>query len=161
MSGMTWTSLVNADLLLSLRVPVGWEVEVFDEARFRIYRDGADAADYRASMGFVLGEPEAPGPEWFERFSGAVPSELARTAEEYDQIGTERFSLSSGAKVFEVRARQHATGAPATSQILSYVWANSYRMYVIDASTLREHEQRDFPVFDQILRSIRVLPPRR
>jgi hypothetical protein len=33
-------------------------------------------------------------------------------------------------------------------------------MYVMDGATLREHEDRDRPVFDQILRSIRVLPPR-
>ncbi|MEO6886489.1 MAG: hypothetical protein ABI232_09425 [Jatrophihabitantaceae bacterium] len=160
MSEVKWTSLVNADLLLSLRVPLGWEVQVVDELRFRVFRDPADAGDYQASVGFVLGEPEEPGADWFRRFCRAVPDELASSAEEYELIDTEEFVLSTGAKVFAVRARQHATGAPATSQSLAYVWANSYRMYVVDASTLREHERRDFPLFDQILRSIRVLPPR-
>lgn len=162
MSGaeVSWTSLANADLLLSLRVPLGWEVQVVDELRFRVYRDDADADSYRASVGFVLGEPEEAGPEWFELFCRAVPAELASSAQEYELIDTERFALSTGAQVFAVRARQHATGAPATSQLLAYLWANSYRMYVVDASTLRQHEQRDFPLFEQILRSIRVLPPR-
>jgi hypothetical protein len=160
MSELEWTGLVNADLLLSLRVPLGWEVEVPDELRFRIYRDTADADGYRASAGFVLGEPEEPGAEWFAAFSRAVPAELARSGEEFELIDTDGFRLSSGAQVFVVRARQHAAGAPATSQLLAYIWANSYRMYVMDASTLREHEDRDLSVFDEILHSIRVLPPR-
>jgi hypothetical protein len=155
-----WASLANADLLLSLRVPVGWDVRVIDELRFRIFRDPADAGDYRASVGFVLGEPEHPGRDWFEAFCRAVPDELADSAEEFELINTQQFDLSSGAKVFAVHARQHAKGAPATSQLLAYIWANSYRMYVMDGATLREHEDRDRPVFDQILRSIRVLPPR-
>ncbi len=155
-----WTSLANADLLLSLRVPVGWDVQVVDEIRFRVFRDPADAGDYRASIGFVLGEPEDAGPAWFAQFCRAVPAELARTAAEFELVDTETFELSSGAQVFAVHARQHAPGAPATSQLLAYVWANSYRMYVVDAATLREHEDRDRPVFDAILRSIRVLPPR-
>jgi hypothetical protein len=155
-----WTSLVNADLLLSLRVPLGWEVEVPDEFRFRIYRDSVDADGYRASLGLVLGEPEEPGAEWFAAFTRAVPQELARSGEEFELTDTDEFRLSSGAQVFSVRARQHAAGAPATSQLLAYIWANSYRMYVMDASTLRAHEDRDLSVFDEILHSMRVLPPR-
>jgi hypothetical protein len=154
-----WTSLANADLLLSLRVPLGWDVDVVDELRFRVFRDTADSGGYRASIGFVLGEPEEPGADWFAAFCRAVPAELA-SAEAYEPIDMAEFELSSGAKVFAVRARQHAGGAPATSQLLAYVWANSYRMYVVDGATLREHEERDLPLFDQILRSIRVLPPR-
>jgi hypothetical protein len=156
---LRWTSLASADLLLSLRVPLGWDVQVVDDFRFRIYSDTTDAGDYRATVGFALGEPEEPGSEWFDAFCDGVPDELARTAEQFELLGTETFRLSSGATVFVVRARQHATGAPPTSQLLAYVWANSYRMYVIDASTLRAHEDRDFPVFDTILRSLRVLPP--
>jgi hypothetical protein len=155
-----WTSLANADLLLSMRVPLGWDVHVIDELRFRIFRNTADSGDYRASVGFVLGEPEEAGAEWFAAFCRAIPTELAASAEQFELIDTSEFGLSSGAKVFALRARQHAAGAPATSQLLAYIWANSYRMYVVDGATLREHEHRDLPVFDQILRSIRVLPPR-
>lgn len=157
---MTWTSLVNADLLVSLRVPLGWDVQVVDELRFRVFRDPGDEDGYRASIGFLLGEPEEAGPAWFEAFCRAVPDQLAGSAEQFELIDTDTFSLSSGAKVFTVHARQHASGAPATSQLLAYIWANSYRMYVVDASTLRAHEDRDLPVFDTVLHSTRLLPPR-
>ena len=160
MTGPDWASLANADLLLSLRVPQGWDVHAPDELRFRIFSDTADAGGYHASMGFVLGEPEEPGADWFDAFCRAVPAELANSVEEFDLIDTDRFRLSSGAQVFTLHARQHATGTAETSQLLAYVWANSYRMYAVDAATLREHEDRDLPVFDQILRSVRVLPPR-
>jgi hypothetical protein len=155
-----WTSLTNADLLLSLRVPVGWVADIVDEFRFRVCRDGADDGGFRASCGFVLGEPEVAGPEWFAEFCAAVPRQLAATIEGFEPIGTESFDLSSGATVFAVSARAHVAGAPPTSQLLAYVWANSYRMYVMDASTLRTNETRDLPLFQAILGSIRVLPPR-
>ena len=160
MSDAGWASLANADLLLSLRVPQGWEVQTPDELRFRVFRDATDADGYRASIGFVLGEPEEAGPEWFEAFCRAVPAQLADSVEQFELIDTERFRLSSGARVFALHARQHATGLPATSQLLAYVWAGSFRMYAVDAATQRPNEDRDLPVFDQILRSIRVLPPR-
>ncbi|MEO9139109.1 MAG: hypothetical protein ABI345_08585 [Jatrophihabitans sp.] len=160
MSDVTWASVANADLLVSVRVPLGWDVQVVDELRFRVFSDSVDAGGYRASVGFLLGEPEEAGAAWFEAFCRAVPGELAGSGEQFELIDSESFSLSSGAKVFLVRARQHVSGAPATSQLLAYIWANSYRMYVVDASTLREHEKRDFPVFDALLPSTPVLPPR-
>jgi hypothetical protein len=159
-SDLEWASVTNADLLLSVEVPVGWDIDVVDDVRFRAYAERPDADGYRASVGFVLGEPEEPGREWFERFCAAVPDELARSIDGFELLSAERFGLSSGADVFEVRARQQAVGAAGTSQVLAYVWANSYRMYVVDAATLRQHEDRDLPVFDRILRSVRLLPPR-
>jgi hypothetical protein len=159
-SDLEWASVTNADLLLSIEVPVGWDIDVVDDVRFRVYAERPDADGYRASVGFVLGEPEEPGPEWFARFCAAVPGELARSVDGFELVSTERFGLSSGADVFEVRARQQAAGTAATSQVLAYIWANSYRMYVVDAATLRQHEDRDLPVFDRILHSVRLLPPR-
>jgi hypothetical protein len=152
-----WASLTSIDLLLTLRAPVGWDIDVVDELRFRVVRNAADAGGYRASVGFVLGEPEEPGAEWFARFCAALAAEVAGSA---DLIDTAEFVIGGSAKVFAVRTRQPSAGAPATSELFAYAWANSNRMYGVDASTLREHEERDLPVFDQILRSIRVLPPR-
>lgn len=159
-----WTDLASVDLLLSLRVPVGWDVEAADEFHLRMYRDPADAAPdgtpYRAHLGIALGEPEEAGPDWFERFCDAIPGQLGGSAPDLDLVDVERYELSSGARVLALTARQHAEGAPPTSQLLAYVWANSYRMYEVDAATLREHEARDLPDFSAILRSVRVLPSR-
>jgi hypothetical protein len=156
-----WTSLTNADQLLSMKVPLGWDVSVVDEFHFLLYSDVADADDYHASVTVAMGEPEEAGPEWFARFCAAVPGQLASTIEGFELLGTDRFMLSSGTDVFELRAGQHATGAPATTQVQAYLWAGSYRMYVFSAATRREHEDRDLPIFEEILHSIRVLPPRR
>ena len=161
--GTGWTSLASADLLISLRVPLGWDGDPVDEHTLRVYRDPADRAPdgtpYRASLGVSRGAPEQLGPEWFEEFCAAVPARLAE-ASGFELLGTDRFRLSSGAAVFAITARQHAAGAPATSQLLAYAWANSYRMYVFDAATLRPHESRDLPDFQAILGSVRVLPAR-
>lgn len=154
-----WISFANADLLLSLRAPQGWDAQAVDEFRFTLYRDAADADGYRANMSFVLGEPEEVGVQWFAEFCAAVPNELAGL-DGFELIDTDAYRLSSHARVFVVRYRQHAPGAPASSHLQAYVWGNSYRMYAITAATLREHEGRDLPVFDAIVRSLRLLPPR-
>lgn len=155
-----WVSFASADLLLSLQAPKGWEAQVIDDFRFHVRRDRDDAGGYRGNLSFVLGEPEEPGVEWFAQFCDAAPGQLAASLTGFELIDTDAYRLSSHARVFVVRYRQHAEGAPATSHLQAYVWGNSYRMYLIDAGTLREHEERDLPVFDAIVRSLRLLPPR-
>lgn len=156
-----WVSLASADLLLSLRAPRGWSVQPVDETRFVLLRDGEDGDGYRASMTFLEGEPEEQGAAWFERFCEAVPDELAASLDGFVLCDSDLFRNSSGARVLALTYRQHAAGAPATSHVQAYMWANSYRMYVASGATLREHEERDAPVFDRILRSVRLLPQRR
>lgn len=159
-SSASWTSLASADLLLSLRAPRGWSVQPVDETRFVLLRGEPDEDGYRASMTFLEGEPEERGATWFERFCEAVPDELAASLDEFVLSDSDLFRNSSGARVLALTYRQHAEGAPATSHVQAYMWASSYRMYVISGATLREHEERDVPVFDRILRSVRLLPQR-
>ena len=154
---LDWVSVTSADLLLSIRMPRGWHVQAVDETHFQLISD-VDDGGYRANVLFTEGHPEEQGVAWFSAFCEAVPGQLAEALEDYEQIDTEEFWLSSRARVFEVRYRQHADGAPPTSHVQAYVWVDSYRMYVLDAGTLRGQESRDLPVFDGILRAVRVLP---
>jgi hypothetical protein len=162
MTGPTngWTTVASVDLLVSLRVPIGWQLTAPDADTLRLQRDAADESDYRATATLSQGRPEQPGHEWFAAFADAVPGQLATEVPAFDLIGTDRFVLSSHADVVAVRARQHAGGLPPTSQLQAWVWINSYRMLTFGASTLSTHEQRDLPDFDTMLRSLRVLPRR-
>lgn len=160
MSGIEWVSVGSGALLVSLRAPLGWELQPGDDAHLTLLSDTADAAGYRASLGIVAGEPERPGAAWFEAFCDAAPDQLAAALDEFELIGTDAYLLSSGAPVFAVRYRQHTDTLPPTSHLQAYVWAGSMRMYVVDSATLRDHERRDLPVFDAIVRSLRLLPER-
>lgn len=154
-----WVSLSSADLLISLRAPRGWQVRPADENRIELFAATADEGAYRAGLNVLQGEPEEPGAAWFSAFADAAPRRLAATIEGFELIDTDEFWLSSRARVRAVRFRQAATGAPPTSHLQAYVWAHSYRMYLVNGATLRAHEARDLPVFDGIVGSLRLLPP--
>ncbi len=160
MSDIEWVSVTSGALLVSLRAPLGWELQPGDDAHLTLLSDTADAAGYHASWGVVSGEPERPGVAWFEAFCAAAPGHLAASLDGFELIGTDGYLLSSGAPVFVVRYRQQAATLPPTSHLQAYVWAGSLRMYVVDSATLRDHEQRDLPVFDAIVHSLRLLPER-
>lgn len=152
-------SVTSADLLLSLLAPRGWEPRAQDESTFGVFGD-PDEGGYQPNITFLGGAPEQPGVAWFREFVAAAPGQLAATLTDYEELSTDEFRLSSRAGVSEIRYRQHAPGAPATSHLQAYVWVDSYRMYLVNAATLRAHESRDLPLFDAVVKSLRVLPER-
>jgi hypothetical protein len=156
---MDLVSVTSADLLLSMKAPRGWEAMVDGDSRFGVFGD-PDEGGYRPNVTVLMGEPEEPGVAWFQNLARDAPGQLAATLQGFEELATDEFRLSSGAGVFEIHYRQKATGTPATSHLQAYVWVDSYRMYVVDAATLRAHEGRDLPVFDAVVRSLRVLPER-
>lgn len=160
MTGPGWSSLASVDLLVSLRVPRGWDVSAPDEATLRVQRDGADEHGYRATVTVRGGAPDQPGREWFDQLAAVAPARLAADVPGFDLIRTERFVLSSLAPVVAVHARQHAPGLPPTTQLQAWIWVNSYRLLSVGATTLSTHEDRDLGVFDAILHSVRILPHR-
>lgn len=155
-----WRSIASAELLLSLRAPSDWAARPVDERRVELVRDGEDGDGYHATLSLVLGEPEAIGPQAFEHFCEAAPATLADRIEGFESLETEAYRLSSHAKVFTIGFRQHARGAPPTSHLQAYVWANRYRMYLLTGATSRACEARDLLTFGEIVRSLRLLPPR-
>jgi hypothetical protein len=153
-------SVTSADLLVSLLAPRGWEPMAAGEDTFGVFGDPEDGG-YRPNITFLAGEPEQPGVAWFRDLTRDAPGQLEATLTDFEEISTDEFRLSSRAGVFEICYRQHEPGAPATSHLQAYVWVDSYRMYLVNAATLRAHESRDLPIFDAVLRSLRVLPERR
>ncbi|MEO9322742.1 hypothetical protein ABFT23_04575 [Nocardioides sp. C4-1] len=157
-AGPDWVSLTAADLLVSMRVPRGWEATAPD--RTTIAAAGPDGV----SLSVQRGVPEEPGHDWFVEFARAVPAQLQDDVPGFELIETERFRLSSAyADVLLVAARRDdgLTGAVGpTAQVQAYVWAGDRRMYVVAGSTPAVHEARDLPVLRAVVHSLRLLPPR-
>ncbi len=155
-----WVSLTAADLLVSLRVPRGWEGSVPDPFSL-VVRDAAADGALAPTLTVQQGRPEEPGHEWFVDFAAELPGRLQRDLDGFELIGTERFRLSSSyADVLMVSARLAEDDQPATAQVQAYAWVSGTRMYVIGGSTLLEHEERDLPLFTAMVHSLRLLPPR-
>jgi hypothetical protein len=146
-------SMARLDLGISLLVPLGWNIDG-DENRIRLY--GPEANGRRPSFTLLQGEPESDGEEWFTVFREQAVHRIALTAPGYEQLSVDRFVLSSFVDVTVLHYRRDE-GEPV-SQLQAYLWASSTRMLVADAATARALENRDLPVFDAILRSLRLLP---
>ena len=154
-----WTTLTGADLLVSLRIPRGWEVSAPDEHHLVV--QGPTDATLRPTLTIEDGEPEEPGHDWFDGFAAAVPRLLAAQVEGFELLDVERFRLSSFyADVLMVTARRGVGELSATTQVQAYVWVRNDTMYVLGGSTPVEHEARDLPVLVEMVRSLRILPPR-
>jgi hypothetical protein len=146
-------SMARLDLGVSLLVPLGWNIDG-DANRIRLY--GPEADGRRPSFTLLQGEPDAGGEAWFTVFREQAVQRIALTAPGYQQISVERFVLSSFVDVTALHYRRDE-GEPV-SQLQAYLWSSSTRMLVADAATARALEGRDLPVFDAILKSLRLLP---
>jgi hypothetical protein len=155
-----FASLTSADLLISLLAPVGWDIDIVDELKFRMFGPRDEAADYRPTISFQLGEPETAGRTWFDSFGVAADAQLVETRPGYELVRTDRYTLSSQAPVHATWYRWHAPEGYAFSQVQAFVWGGSSRMYVVHGATLQHLEARDLPVYDAMLHSLRLLPPR-
>lgn len=157
--GADWTTLTSLDLLVSARVPRGWEVAEVTASSFTV-TGPESASGQRPVVTVEAGEPAEPGHAWFADFAEQVVPRLRAEVPGFEEIATERFALSStNADVLLVRARRVAGDLAPTAQVQAWVWAGSTRMLVVSGSTLLEHEQRDLPVFETVVRSLRLLSP--
>ena len=154
LSDPVYSSLTRLDLGVSALVPRGWTV-TGDEARLRVI--GPATGGSSPTFTLVQGEPEEPGEAWYEAFCRQAMDQLIAGGSELLRVDT--FVLSSFVAVTAVYYRG-STPERAVSQLQAYLWADSTRMLVADAATARAREEADFPVFDHILRSLRLLPPR-
>ncbi|WP_017932830.1 hypothetical protein [Nocardioides sp. Iso805N] len=156
----TWANVTLSDLLVSLQVPHEWEAT---PAEYAVTLHGPADADYTPTVTLQEGEPEEPGHDWWDDFTEQIVGHLIDSSPEFEFVGQREFLLSSlGAEVYVVTARWHSPdpSVPETFQLQAWIWAGSTRMYQFSASTSAAHQERDLPIFDHMLGSIRLLPAR-
>jgi len=155
-----WANVTLADILVSLQVPHGWDA--FPEEFGATLRAPVEA-EVTPTVTLQVGEPEQPGLAWWRDFTEQVVGHLIDTAPGFSFVDQDEFRLSSlGAEVYVVRGHWESDDPtlPETAQLQAWIWAGSTRMYQVSAVTSLQHEDRDLPVFEHLLRSIRLLPER-
>lgn len=150
-------SLTVEDLLLSLRIPIDSGLTV-DESMLRVRLPIGGTEQRDPTWTIRLGQPSEPGEEWFTEFRSAAVTRMDGAVDGFELLDVSNFVLSSFIDVTSVHYRRRLQDGSVVSQMQAYLWANSYRMYVVDAATARETEAEVLAVFDAILRSIRLLP---
>lgn len=151
-------SLTSPDLLLSIRIPVGSDLSGEPDL-LRVAIPVDEVAPRRPTFTIRVGTPDEPGEDWFTAFRDGAVARMPVTVEGFHLLDRQDFVLSSFVDVTAVYYRRRLPGGDEVSQLQAYLWATSYRMYVVDAATARSRERLDLPLFDAMLRSIRLLPP--
>lgn len=154
-TGVELSSVTSADLHLSLQVPVGWEI-VADTALLRCYGPAADGQ--QPTFTIRQGMPEESGEDWFAQFREGAVARMPQVVPGFALLDRQDMVLSSWLDVTAVYYRRDDPRGASVSQLQAYLWADSYRMYVVDAATARSRESADLPLFGAILASIRLLP---
>lgn len=153
-------SFAHEGLLLSLLVPDDWEAEEVAPNQVRFFGpEQSDLDDYQPTMSFTVGEPEGAGPEWFDGFCAAARGRL-ETYEGFRLLRHERFQLSSLVPVDATWYEWSPDDDMTFAQVQALVPVNASRMYLINGATLAPIADSFLPAFDQVLHSMRVLPPR-
>jgi hypothetical protein len=156
----TLASFAHEGLMLSLLVPDGWEAEEVAPNQVRFFGpEQSDLDDYRPTMSFTVGEPEGTGAEWFDGFCAAARERL-EAYEGFRLLRHERFPLSSLVPVDATWYEWSPEPELTFAQVQALIAVDASRMYLVNAATRAPASDRFLPVFDQVLHSLRVLPPR-
>jgi len=146
---------------VSAGVPDSWSATELSDSHIRLFGPSRhDHDDYRATFSIQRGEPEGFGEEWFRNFADASRRTLAENLSEFELRSVERFSLSSFADVDATWYTCISETGIGVAQLQALCLIDRYRMYLINAATLLPLADEDLPVFDEILHSLRMLPPR-
>lgn len=154
-------SFAHAGLLLSLLVPEDWDLEQVAPNQVRFYAPPvADLDDYRPTMSFTVGEPEGTGSAWFDEFVVRARKQLETGYEGFRLLGTERYTNSSLADVAVTTYQWTPQEDLTFSQLQALIAVDASRMYLVNAATRTEVADQYLPVFDEVMRDLRILPPR-
>ncbi|MFP4331577.1 MAG: hypothetical protein ACLFP6_12745, partial [Spirochaetaceae bacterium] len=106
------------------------------------------------------GEPDGFGPEGFQEFCDASRGRLEASLPEFSLQKVERFTLSS---FVDIQAVWYTCGSEAGyefAQLHALGLMDRYHLYLINAATLLPLAGEHLPIFEMILRGLRMLPSR-
>jgi hypothetical protein len=158
-------SIAHEGTRISALIPATWEAVEVAENHLRLYSPPDPAyPDHRSTFSISLGEPDGFGPEGFEEFCDASLATLTEKLPAFELRSRERFTLSSLVDVHAVwyscGSETEAGPGPAFAQLQALGLADRYNLYLINAATLLPLADTYLPVFEEILRSLRMLPRR-
>jgi hypothetical protein len=155
-----WVSFAHKDLAISLLIPEGWTVTEPADNQIRFFGpEQPEYNDYQPTWSIALHEPDGFGDQWF---TSVGENGLVRLQQEFQGFvlrSTERFMLSSLVEVQTIWYQWEAENDLAFAQVQAYVSVDRYRFYLINGATLTPLADTYLSIYDQIIRTLRILPP--
>lgn len=154
----TWSSLLDARSLLSVRVPDGWSLVVLEPAGFRLVSPPEEGAEgFRSTISFQRHGEARLSIAALEAAVEISGLDLAAGPNDVTFRREERFLLSSMCPVF---ARWFERTDPATGRRMIHLQATiaAWDFYAVDAVTTGSPAPERLAQFERILGSTRILP---
>ncbi|MFP4408246.1 MAG: hypothetical protein ACLFPW_06980 [Spirochaetaceae bacterium] len=154
-------SFSHPETRISAQVPVSWLISEPTEHSVRFsgppetHFDGS-----RATFSIALGEPDGFGPEGFADFCDESLGRLEEGVPGFTLRSLERYSLSSLVDVHAVWYAGRWDSAGELLQLQALGLLDRYHLYLINAAAPLPLAEQYAPIFDGILRTLRVLPRR-
>ncbi|TVR73292.1 MAG: hypothetical protein EA427_02350 [Spirochaetaceae bacterium] len=147
---------------VSVHIPTDWDVQEISEQQVRFFGPpSAQHDDYRPTFSVALGKPEGFGDEWLEGFLDQIRANMAESYRNFTIDSLTTISLSSLVEAHVMQYRWEPEPGLAFVQIQALIVVDMFRMYLINAASLEPLAETYLPVFEEILRSLRILgqPP--
>ena len=154
-------SFAHEGARVSALVPASWSVSEVAENHVRFYAPAHPEHDeHSPTFSISRGEPDGFGPGGFQDFCDASRATLEQELAEFELRAVERFTLSSFVDVHAVWYSYRSESGLEFAQLQALGLMDRYNLYLINAATLLALADVYLPVFDDILRSLRMLPSR-
>lgn len=159
-------SFAHGGVRISALVPATWSVSEVAENQVRFYAPAhPEHEQHTPTFSISRGEPatfgmNGYGPDHFQDFCDASLARLEQGSAEFELRGTERFTLSSFVDVHAIWYSCRSDSGIAFAQLQALGLMDRYNLYLINAATVLSLAEVYLPVFDDILRSLRMLPSR-
>lgn len=148
-------------VLVSVLVPGNWTVSEVAPQQIRFFGpEQPDLDHYSPTFSIALQTPGDFGDEWFDRFCDAGVERLRESCDDFTLRSVDRFPLSSLADVHATWYEWQAAPDHRSAQLQAMISVDRYRFYLINAATRAEIADDYLPLFDAVLRSLRLLQPR-
>jgi len=154
-------SFAHEGTRISALVPGSWAVSEVTPRHVRFFAPAhPDHEDHRSTFSISLGEPEGFAPDEYEDFCDASLARLSEGLPGFALRRVERFTLSSFVDIHAVWYHSRAESGLEFAMLQALGLLDRYNVYLINAATLTPLADVYLPAFDEILRSLRVLPVR-
>lgn len=157
--GKGFASFAHKDLLVSLLVPEGWTATEPADYHVRFFGpEQPEYKDYQPTWSIALHQPDGFGEEWFSNYCEQSLQRLQDNYQGFQLNSTKGFMISSLAEVFAIWYQWEHEPGLAFTQLQALIPLDRYRFYLVNAATLVPLADTYLPVFDTMLKSLRVLP---
>ena len=159
-------SFAHEGARVSVLVPASWSVSEVAENHVRFYAPAhPEHNEHSPTFSISRGEPavfgmDGYGPDKFQDFCNVSLANLEQGLAEFELCEIERFTLSSFVDVHAVWYSCRSESGLAFAQLQALGLMDRYNLYLINAATLLSLADVYLPAFDDILRSLRMLPSR-